>query len=209
MWPRSLPDCAPLAPVRFHILLQKALEVCQEVKSLGGQILAALEKKDNEALSILRAKHESNLLSRAETVRYAQWQEAIKNREGIEVNLQNSFQRFKYYERLLGQEPNQIKLPEYAPVDASSIQNRNFSATEPGIEAPDVDVQIGSSFRDGGHKVNPSEAHEIDLLEVAQIVNDAATVLKRWEQHLRQFQNLMLRLRPLEWVLALESVVLC
>jgi hypothetical protein len=170
---------APLAPVRFQILLQKALEICQEVKALGGQILAAIEKKDNEALSVLRAKHESNLLSLVETVRYAQSHEATKNREGIEISLQNAFQGFRHYERLLGREAAEIKLPEYCPLDVSTLDERTFAATEPGVEAPEVGVEIGGSFRDdGGHKISPPEAHELDLLEAAQIIHDGGTALE-------------------------------
>ena len=105
---------APLAPVPFQVLLQKALEICQEVKSLGGQVLAALEKKDNEALSILRAKHESTLLGLVEAVRFAQWQEAIKARQGVEFNLQTAFIRFRHYERLLGTDGPEDRVTGYS-----------------------------------------------------------------------------------------------
>ena len=52
----------PLPLVRFQLLVQKAAEICQEVKSLGGQLLSAMEKEDGEALAILRAKHERVVL---------------------------------------------------------------------------------------------------------------------------------------------------
>ena len=42
---------APLPLYRFNVLLQKANEVCDDVKALGGALLAALEKKDAEALA--------------------------------------------------------------------------------------------------------------------------------------------------------------
>jgi hypothetical protein len=48
-------------------------QVCQEVKSLDDHMLAAIEKEDAEALSILRARHESVMLSLADVVRYQQW----------------------------------------------------------------------------------------------------------------------------------------
>ena len=38
----------PLPLVRFQFLIQKAAEVCQEVKSLGNNLLSAIEKEDNE-----------------------------------------------------------------------------------------------------------------------------------------------------------------
>ena len=42
---------APLPLYRFSVLLQKAIELCNEVKALGAALLAALEKKDAEALA--------------------------------------------------------------------------------------------------------------------------------------------------------------
>src|SRR5829696_7869596 len=44
----------PLPLVRFQLLVQKAAEICQEVKSLGNNLLSAMEKEDGEALAILR-----------------------------------------------------------------------------------------------------------------------------------------------------------
>src|SRR5205807_1938069 len=48
----------PLPLVRFQVLIAKASELCQEVKSLGANLLLAMEKRDNEAIALLRAKHE-------------------------------------------------------------------------------------------------------------------------------------------------------
>ena len=48
----------PLPLVRFQLLVQKAAEIVQEVKSLGNSLLSAMEKEDGEAMAILRARHE-------------------------------------------------------------------------------------------------------------------------------------------------------
>lgn len=164
-------------PVRFQVLLQKALEMAQEVRSLGAQILAALEKKDGETLGVLRARHEVSMLGLVEVVKYAQWQESIKAREGIEVSLANTFQRFRHYDRLLGTDDSQIKLPEFASFDRALFEGRSAVLEEPVISSADPEVKIGSSFRDGGHKVSDEEAHELDLLEATQIGQEVATVL--------------------------------
>src|SRR5207247_3588382 len=50
----------PLPLVRFQLLVSKAAEICQEVKSLGANLLSAIEKQDNESLSLLRAQHENS-----------------------------------------------------------------------------------------------------------------------------------------------------
>ena len=83
----------PLPLVRFQMLVSKAAEICQEVTSLGANVLAAIEKHDNEALALLRAQHESAVLGLAEMVKYSQWQEAIKARQGLEQSLTNAGQR--------------------------------------------------------------------------------------------------------------------
>ena len=73
----------PLPLVRFQLLVQKASEICQEVKSLGNNLLSAMEKEDGEALAILRARHERVVMEMVEHVKYGQLQEAIKSQGGL------------------------------------------------------------------------------------------------------------------------------
>src|SRR5437667_5737769 len=42
----------PLPLVRFQLLVAKATEIAQEVKSLGASLLAAMEKQDSESLAL-------------------------------------------------------------------------------------------------------------------------------------------------------------
>lgn len=51
-----------LSHYRFEFLLQKALDVCRDVQSLGGALLSVLEKADAEEMSLLRNKHERAML---------------------------------------------------------------------------------------------------------------------------------------------------
>jgi len=89
---------APLPLYRFNILLQKANEVCNDVKSLGSALLSALEKKDAEALGILRQTHESRLLDAVKTVREKQVDEAKDNLEGTKKSKELAEIKKKYYE---------------------------------------------------------------------------------------------------------------
>jgi len=111
-------------------------------------------------------------------VKYAQWQEAIKNRQGIRVGLANTFQRFRHYHRLLGTDDAAIKLPDYPAWDTVTFEGRRTDIDEPTVTADDPQVTIGGSFRDGGHPISPEEGHELDLLEAAQIGQDLAAVLE-------------------------------
>ena len=74
---------APLPLYRFNVLLQKANEVCNDVKALGGALLSALEKKDAEALGLLRQSQEIRLLEAVKAVREKQIEEAKENLEGV------------------------------------------------------------------------------------------------------------------------------
>ena len=49
----------PLPLVRFSLLVVESRGICQEVKSLGANLLAAMEKEDNESLALLRAQNEN------------------------------------------------------------------------------------------------------------------------------------------------------
>jgi len=48
---------------RFTFILQKAIEMANEVRAFGGALLAALEKQDAEDMAKLRSTHEIALLS--------------------------------------------------------------------------------------------------------------------------------------------------
>lgn len=67
---------APKPHYKFRIILQKAIEMCADVRSLGGALLSALEKKDAESLSILRAQHEEQILKATKEIKKKQVDEA-------------------------------------------------------------------------------------------------------------------------------------
>ena len=89
---------APLPLYRFNALLQKANEVCNDVKSLGGALLSALEKKDAEALSLLRQSQEIKLLEAVKAVREQQIEEANETLAGLGKSKELAQIKKKYYE---------------------------------------------------------------------------------------------------------------
>ena len=64
--------------------LQKAMAICQEAKHLASQLLSTIEKDDAEALALMRARHEREMLELGEAVRYGQVQEATKQLEALQ-----------------------------------------------------------------------------------------------------------------------------
>ena len=82
---------------RFNIMLQKAAELCGEVKSLGGALLSALEKRDAEAIALLRSTHEMNVLKAVRAVKERQLDEAKESRAGLDQNKEMITLRRDYY----------------------------------------------------------------------------------------------------------------
>ncbi|MEQ1742475.1 MAG: neuraminidase-like domain-containing protein [Candidatus Nitrotoga sp.] len=102
---------APVPHYRFNVLLQKALELCNELKSLGGALLSALEKKDAEALSNLRATQETTLLKAIREVKRQQIEETKANIEALNRTRLVTEARYSYYrdiERISANEQNQM-----------------------------------------------------------------------------------------------------
>jgi hypothetical protein len=89
---------APLPLYRFNVLLQKANEICNDVKALGGALLSALEKKDAEALGLLRQNQEIRLLEAVKAVREKQIEEAKENLAGVKKNKELVTLRRDYYQ---------------------------------------------------------------------------------------------------------------
>lgn len=92
---------APLPYYRFNYILQKALGLCAELKSIGSNLLSALEKNDGEALAMMRTEHETFFLSLAKEVKKLQITEAQRSREGLEKTREVTDIRAQYYAQLL------------------------------------------------------------------------------------------------------------
>lgn len=167
----------PLPLVRFQFLVQKAMEICQEVKSLGSNFLSAIEKEDNERLAIMRAQHERMILEMTEAVKYSQLQEAIKAREGLEKSFANTAQRYVYYERLLGRKESEINIPELDALDTDALKAMTLKATEPEVLPRHIAVDIVEdlSGEGGGKKLNKQEQEELGKLKAARGSHDTAS----------------------------------
>ncbi len=92
----------PMPNYRFQLLLQKANEMCAELKSLGGALLAAKEKRDGESLAVLRASHETIMAGLALDVRNQQLDEANATLEQLQNLRLGPTYKLQYYKFLFG-----------------------------------------------------------------------------------------------------------
>ncbi|UVO28152.1 hypothetical protein [Bradyrhizobium arachidis] len=172
----------PLPLVRFQILVQKAGEIVQEVKSLGNNLLSAMEKEDGEALAILRSKHERVVMEMTEHVKYGQLHEAIKSKEGLLKSLALAVQRYTYYERQLGKKDDEIEkaIPPWTDLDAESLEKMKFAMKEPEVALRDIEIDIAQNLGDAGGKIVSShERTEITKLAEARDLNEGASGKER------------------------------
>jgi hypothetical protein len=89
---------APLPLYRFSVVLQKANEVCNDVKALGSALLSAMEKKDAEDINLLRQDQEIKVLEAVEAVRELQIKEAKDILEGLQKSKELAQIKKQYYE---------------------------------------------------------------------------------------------------------------
>ncbi|MET8454367.1 hypothetical protein [Streptomyces sp. NPDC005209] len=162
----------PLPLVRFRFLVQKATEICQEARSLGGALLSAMEKGEAETLTALRAHHETALLGLGEPLRYAQLQEAKKATEGVQKSFDLIVQRYTHYGRLLGLKPQELTVAPLDPLEPSTLDELSFQAAEPAVGP--VDVEYGAVVDEGGKRaLSGEEQRELAILDLAQTLQDA------------------------------------
>ena len=118
----------PVGPVRSLVLIQKALEIAAEVRSLGSELLAALEKGDTEDLALRRQKHEVKLQKMTKNVRFLQWQHAAETTNGLLTTRATTLERYTYYLRLLGLAPDPTVVPPDLSLDRTELTEKNFDS---------------------------------------------------------------------------------
>jgi Tc toxin complex TcA C-terminal TcB-binding domain/Neuraminidase-like domain/Salmonella virulence plasmid 28.1kDa A protein len=92
---------SPLPNYRFSVMVQKTLEMCSEVKSLGSALLQAMEKKDAEDMSLLRSKNGIAVQKAVLIVKQQQVEEATHNLEALQQQQALVQTRIDYYQGLV------------------------------------------------------------------------------------------------------------
>ncbi|PWB49644.1 MAG: hypothetical protein C3F06_13815 [Candidatus Methanoperedenaceae archaeon] len=85
---------------RFNVMLQKALELCNGIKSLGSTLLSALEKKDAEDLALIRSRQEIKVLETIREVKKKQIEDAKSTLEGLNKAKELANMRYEYYKNI-------------------------------------------------------------------------------------------------------------
>jgi len=164
---------------RFQPLLQKALEFNNEVRSFGNALLSALEKRDGEQMSQLRARHEVGILALVSEVRRKQVEEAQANLEAIIRSKEQAQARLEYYssrEFKSSGEDAHINLLTIAEVLKTGAQGINLGAAI-AHGFPDVIIGMTPGAKTGGSHIGNALGAASGGLEIgASILTFAANM---------------------------------
>jgi hypothetical protein len=132
---------APLPTYRFSVMLQKAVDLCNEVKSLGASLLAALEKKDAESMALLQSGQQITLLNAVRKVKTKQVDDANSSLTALNKTKEQAQLKINYYSKLINEGLNTGEITALA-----------LNATATGIDAA---IAIGYALS-GGLKLIPA-----------------------------------------------------
>jgi hypothetical protein len=90
-----------LPKYRFSVMIERALQLCADVRVLGGALLAALEKSDAEALATLRSSNEVSLLAAIRQTKALQVNEAQANIDALTQSQAKTQARLDHYRSLV------------------------------------------------------------------------------------------------------------
>jgi hypothetical protein len=115
-------------PVRALPLIGKALELSAEVRGLGAALLAAMEKRDGERLARLHSRHEIALQTMSKDVAFLRLKQSQEATESLLRNRQMSLERYRFYLRLLGLQPDGTLVPDTVTPDRRDLTEANFDS---------------------------------------------------------------------------------
>lgn len=148
---------SPMPMYRFRYVLQRAFELVSELRALGQQLLTIKEKKDMEALSALRAKHQTSLLSLTTSVKEHQKAEILSAIESLRESRSRCAMRLDVFLQLTG---DKQEIPE----EGGSWQ--------------DVPLAITPPSQDDNLRMSSYEVKEMQLAEQASDLNLKAGIVE-------------------------------
>ena len=185
---------------RFSVMSQKAAELCNEVKSLGGALLSALEKRDAEAMALLRSTHELKVLKAVRTVKEKQLAEATEARTGLDRTKELTTMRRDYYRDIafLNQwEKTQLALATEALfLQEMEVGTRNLASFLHLV--PNLKTALPSSMglTYGGENIgNAMNSFGDSLSRISGLLNSRASMAATMGGHQRRFDDWKLQER--------------
>ncbi|MDN5201284.1 neuraminidase-like domain-containing protein [Fulvivirgaceae bacterium BMA10] len=131
---------------RFDILIEKAKSMTSNVIQLGQALLSALEKKDSEALALLRSSQEKTILEMTTKVKELAIEQLKQTADSLEASLNGSKERFDYYKGQIDRGWLPGEEAQIAMLTLSTIFNVLAAGTRTASSIGYAVPQVGSPF---------------------------------------------------------------
>ncbi|MGE5402559.1 MAG: hypothetical protein ACM3S2_19355, partial [Ignavibacteriales bacterium] len=183
---------------RFVYMLEKAKQFTQTVQGFGSALLSAMEKKDGEELTLLRAVHEKNILNMTKETKKNQIKEQKALYDAAEEGLKNVENRIDYFTSLIESGLNSWEVTEQVSRKvAAGIRlteaTLGFMASISGYLP-----QVGSPFamKYGGHELKNGLSRFADATGCLAVMADNVGIMagieagnqrreQEWKQQLK------------------------
>ena len=200
---------APRPHYRFEAMIQFARNLCNSVKELGGELLSALEKRDAEALALLRSEQEIKLQEKVREVYKERLLESKESLKGLNESQKLIEMRRDYYQKL-----KKVSDKEQSQMDKLGGAN-TWSQTASGIQiaatASFLIPQIGTcgfnpTTETGGRNYGAAIEAAANLLRMrsAHLSHEASMYSikaghdRRWEEWKQQEKLAIQELKQME-----------
>lgn len=167
---------APTPFYRFNVLSQKATELMQEIRGLGSSLLQALEKKDAEAMSLLRNELEMKVLNSVRDTKLLQIKEAKEQIEILKRTQAVTEERDKYYtniEKIIPNEQLNLDKLDESHTLQEAAQGVQLAASLVAL-IPDLDLGA-SGF--GGSPITKFRFGGLNLAQASKAASDVLSFL--------------------------------
>jgi len=132
----------PVSNIRGPMLLQKAMDICNEVKALGSVLLSAIEKGEAEHLALMRHRNEIAILELVKDVKFLQWKETEAATDALLKSRDIAFEKFRHYKLILGNNAADIDKQKTIDLARTALTEDNFDAVyRELVEQYGIDIQ--------------------------------------------------------------------
>ena len=198
---------APVPPYRFSYLIERARQAAQTVQAFGSALLSALDKKDNEELTLLRSLHERDVLRMTKKVKTDQVKEAQHQLQASIEAATNVQNRIDYYNGLVSSGHTAWEVTEQISRHTASITHGVSAIVQLVAAFSHAIPQAGSPFAmtyggvQLGSAVSAFAASADTLATVAEAISASAGLEASWQRRDQEWhQQLLLAQQELKQV---------
>lgn len=185
---------APIPNYRFTFMLSRARELTTRLVGLGGSLLAAIEKKDAEELSILRNTQERSILELQSKIKEQQRDGARESLAALQEGLKNAQARETHYSQLISSGLTAHEQTQIAQMTVGQVFSQVSNVLNTVASVASFVPNVGSPFamtyggREIGAGVTGLASAFRALSESANFQSSLAGTLGAWERRSQDWQ---------------------